>query len=87
MGITGGIQKTTGGWCILCAMGMLITATKSTAIKVAKTMCTLKLIRANFMIPAPKPNKNTVMMVPRGMLNNMPKPKAAMPDQKATSNK
>lgn len=58
---------------------------KKTAIKVAKTICTLKCIKPNFIRPAVKPNIKTVGITPLGILNNMPKPNAAMPDQAATS--
>lgn len=85
--MVGGMQKTTGGWCILWATGIQIIPTKNTAIKVANTMWTLKCINVNFIKPAVKPNIKTVGITPFGILNKMPKPKAAMPDQAATSNK
>jgi len=85
MGMVGGMQKTTGGWCILWAMGMQIIPTKKTAIKVANTIWMLKYIKPNFIRPAVKPNMKTVGITPFGILNNIPKPRAAMPDQAATS--
>ncbi len=85
--MVGGIQNTTGGWCILWATGIQIMPIKKTAIKVANTIWTLKCINANFIKPAVKPNIKTVGTTPLGILNKMPKPKAAIPDQAATSNK
>jgi len=85
--MVGGIQNTTGGWWILWATGMQIMPIKNTAIKVDSTMWMLKCININFIKPAVKPNIKTVGITPFGILNKMPKPKAAIPDQAATSSK
>ena len=69
------------------AIGMLTKPTYDAEIRLASTMWKLNCSKENLIKPADKPNKNIVNIVLLGTLNRIPKPTAAIPDQKETSSK
>jgi len=82
-GITEGIAKIIGGTCLKCAMGMLKIPTADAPTKDANTTPTVNCSKVNFNNPPMAPPTQSANNVLGGTLNNMPKPTAPHPHQKA----
>ena len=74
-----GIEKTTMGLWTLLARGILNIPTNNEEKNVDVIMVKDRLRKVNFINPARKPRDNTVKITFLGMLNNIPKPRAAIP--------
>jgi len=81
MGITDGIEKTSGGLFRKCAIWMLMMPTTVAPRNEPKTIPRSKCMAENLINPPMAPIPQMAKMVLRGTLNRMANPMAAIPDQ------
>jgi hypothetical protein len=81
IGITEGIEKTSGGLFRMCAIWILIIPTAVAPRKEAKTIPTSKFMTVNLINPPTAPSMPMEKITRRGTLKRTANPIAAMPAQ------